>query len=67
MEELKKTTIAELRAKNGKMSQKELAKKVGVTQQTISGWEKDITPIKGEHLIKLCEVLGTTSVELLGV
>ncbi|VTT22654.1 helix-turn-helix family protein [Streptococcus dysgalactiae subsp. equisimilis] len=33
-------TIAELRAKNGKMSQRELAEKLKVTQTSISNWGK---------------------------
>lgn len=38
-------TIAELRAKHNKMSQRELAKELGVTQTSISNWEKDQTKI----------------------
>ena len=62
-----KVTIAELRAKNNKMKQSELAEAVGVSTQTIGAWEKDITIIKGEYLLKLCEVLNTTASDLLGV
>jgi transcriptional regulator, XRE family len=62
-----KVTIAELRARNNKMKQSELAEAVGVTTQTIGAWERDITAIKGEHLLKLCKVLGTTASDLLGV
>lgn len=62
-----KVTIAELRARNNKMKQSELAEAVGVTTQTIGAWERDITIIKGEHLLKLCKVLGTTASDLLGV
>ncbi|RSJ33064.1 transcriptional repressor DicA [Streptococcus gordonii] len=61
-----KVTIAELRAKHNKMRQSDLAKAVGVTTQTIGAWEKDITAIRGEHLLKLCEVLNTTASDLLG-
>lgn len=61
-----KVTIAELRAKRNKMRQSDLAKAVGVTTQTIGAWEKDITAIRGEHLLKLCEVLDTTASDLLG-
>lgn len=32
--------IAELRARKGKMSQRELAEKIGTTQTSISNWEK---------------------------
>lgn len=62
-----KVTIAELRARNNKMRQSELAEAVGVSTQTIGAWEKDITVIKGEHLLKLCKILGTTASDLLGV
>ena len=60
-------TIAELRARHDKMTQSQLAELVGVRAQTINAWEKDITSIKAQHLLKLCEVLGTTSSDLLGV
>lgn len=62
-----KITIAELRARNNKMNQSELAKAVGVTTQTVSAWEKDITVIKAHHLLKLCQVLNTTASDLLGI
>ncbi|HEM4631906.1 TPA: helix-turn-helix domain-containing protein [Streptococcus suis] len=61
-----KITIAELRAKNNKMSQKELASKIGVAYQTIVAWEDDITVIKGDNLLKLCEFFGVSSSDLLG-
>ena len=60
-------TIAELRARHDKMTQSQLAELVGVRSQTINAWEKDITSIKAQHLLKLCEVLGTTASDLLGV
>lgn len=60
-------TIAELRARHDKMTQSQLAELVGVCPQTINAWEKDITSIKAQHLLKLCEVLGTTASDLLGV
>ena len=60
-------TIAELRARHDKMTQSQLAELVGVRPQTINAWEKDITSIKAHHLLKLCEVLGTTASDLLGV
>lgn len=62
-----KITIAELRARHDKMTQKELAELVGVRTQTINAWEKDITSIKAHHLLKLCKILGTTASDLLGV
>lgn len=60
-------TIAELRARHNKMTQSQLAELVGVRAQTINAWEKDITSIKAQHLLKLCEVLETTASDLLGV
>ena len=60
-------TIAELRARHDKMTQSQLAELVGVRAQTINAWEKDITSIKAQHLLKLCEVLGTTASDLFGV
>lgn len=62
-----KITIAELRARQNKMTQKELADLVGVTAQTVVSWEKDITTIKAENLLKLCCVLKTSTSDLLGV
>ncbi|NQG98474.1 helix-turn-helix transcriptional regulator [Streptococcus suis] len=61
-----KITIAELRAKNNKMSQKELASKIGVAYQTIGAWKDDITVIKDDNLLKLCEFFGVSSSDLLG-
>lgn len=46
-------TIAELRAKNNKMSQRELARQLGVTQTSVSNWEKDQSNIGGKHLKSL--------------
>lgn len=60
-------TIAELRAKHGKMSQRELAKELGVTQTSISNWEKDQTKIGGEHLIKLAMLFSVSTDDILGL
>ncbi|HHJ8522102.1 helix-turn-helix domain-containing protein [Streptococcus dysgalactiae] len=59
-------TIAEIRAKNNKMSQEEFGKSLGVSAQTINSWEKDITKIKSRHLIKIYQLYGVRSSELLG-
>lgn len=64
---LEMVTIAELRARNGKMTQKELADSIGTTQTTISAWEKDITVISAPHLIKLCRFFRVSSDSLLGI
>ena len=62
-----KITIAELRARNEKMTQKELAELVGVSTQTVIAWEKDITTIKADNLLKLFNALNTSATELLGI
>lgn len=59
-------TIAEIRAKNGKMSQAAFGETVGVSAQTVHAWEKDITTIRSKHLLKIYEVYGVKSSELLG-
>lgn len=61
------TNIAELRARHGKMSQKELAEKIGTTQTSVSIWEKDINSISAPYLIKICKFFGVSSDELLGL
>lgn len=59
-------TIAELRMRENKMSQRELASAIGVSTQTINAWEKDITVIKGENLIKLCHYFNVKASDILG-
>lgn len=61
------TTIAELRAKNGKMSQRELAKKIGTTQTSISNWEKDPLSMNAKAIVSMCILFGVSSDELLGI
>ncbi|MCW6682034.1 helix-turn-helix transcriptional regulator [Aerococcaceae bacterium NML160702] len=61
-----KITIAELRARNGKMTQQEFAESIGVSPQTVSSWEKNIYSIRPVHLLKVCERYNVTSKELLG-
>lgn len=60
-------TIAELRAKNGKMSQAELAKNIGTSQTTISSWEKDISVISAPHLKRLCLFFNVSADDILGI
>lgn len=68
MTELKpKLTIAELRARNGKMSQKEFGESIGVSPQTVAAWEKNIYIIQSKHLLKLCQVYRVRSDDLLGI
>lgn len=60
-------TIAELRARNGKMTQAELAKNIGTSQTTISAWEKDISVISAPHLKKICLFFNVSADSLLGI
>ena len=60
-----KTTILEIRAKN-KLNQREFGKTVGVTAQTVGSWEKNIKSISAENLIKVCQIYGIKSSDLLG-
>lgn len=59
--------IAELRARNGKMSQEELAKELNVKQSQISRWEDNPLSISSKNLIKLALYFDVTVDELLGV
>lgn len=59
-------TIAELRAKNGKMSQTELAKRLNVAQSTVAGWEQNIESIRGTHLVRLCHEFKVKASDILG-
>ena len=56
--------VRELRREE-KLSQEELGKRVGVHTNTISKWENGAVPNMGK-VIKLAQVLGTTSAYLLG-
>jgi len=60
-------TIAELRARNNKMSQQELAKELGVNVGTIARWERDITTISGTSLKKLAIYFDVSADSLLGI
>lgn len=60
-------TIAELRARNNKMSQSKLAKELGVDVNTVYRWEKDISTISANNLRKLSLFFGVSSDELLGI
>lgn len=60
-------TIAELRARNNKMTQRELAEELGVHQETVSRWEKDISRITSIHLKKLCLFFNVSADDILGI
>lgn len=59
--------IAELRARKGKMSQRELAEKIGTTQTSISNWEKNPLSINAENIVKMAIFFGVSSDEILGI
>lgn len=58
-------TIAEIRAKY-KLNQEEFGKSIGVSKQTVSSWEQDVYRIKSRNLLKIYEVYGISSSDLLG-
>lgn len=60
-------TIAELRARNGKMTQKELAELLGVQPNTVYRWEKYPLSMKAEYIVKLSQTFNVSSDELLGI
>ena len=55
-----------LREQNG-LSQKELAAKLGKSQETISSWENDRTYPKMAQLKELCDLYGCTYETLTGI
>lgn len=58
--------IYELR-KDMKLSQSELAKKVGATQKAIDFWEKGINEPKATYIINLANFFGVSTDYLLGI
>lgn len=62
-----KVTIAELRARRGKMSQQQLADALGTSQTSISLWEHDIFTCSTPYLVKICNYFGVSSDSLLGL
>ncbi len=59
--------IADLRANEGNMTQRELADSLNVTQASISRWEQNQLTIGGENLIKLALFFRVSTDELLGL
>lgn len=49
------------------LTQKQVAKLIGIDQTNISSWENDKTRPEYENLIKLAKIYDTTIDELLGV
>ena len=60
-------SIAELRAKRGKMTQLQLAEALGTSQTSVSLWENDINSISTPYLIKLCRYFGVSADDVLGI
>lgn len=59
--------IAELRARKGKMSQRELAEKIGTTQTSISNLENNPLSMNAENIVKLAMFFGVSSDDILGI
>ncbi len=58
--------LNELRTEN-KLSMKQLAQKINVTDGAISNWENDINEPKISYLIKLAKFFGVSADYLLGL
>lgn len=59
-------TIAELRARNNKMSQQRLADEIGVGVDSVRRWEKNIYTISANNLKKLAMYFNVSADDLLG-
>lgn len=60
-------TIEELRAKHGKMSQRELASILGTTQTSVSNWEKDPLSMSAKSIVSVCKYFNVSSDDILGI
>lgn len=60
-------TIAELRARNNKMSQQNLADAMNVDVSSVRRWENDINAISSTNLKKLCLFFNVSADDLLGI
>jgi transcriptional regulator with XRE-family HTH domain len=58
--------IAQARIKLG-LSQRALAEKLGITQQSVTALERRESIPRSDTLLKLCDVLGVTANDLLGM
>lgn len=52
---------------NAKLSQKEVAEKLGIYQSNVSDWENDVSRPEYEKLIQLKTLYGCSIAKLLGV
>lgn len=50
-----------------KLSQKEVANKLGIHQSNISDWENDVSRPDYEKLIQLAEIYNVTLYQILGI
>ena len=57
--------IKELREEHG-LTQQQLAERMGVTQAAVARWESGENKLNSENLIKLADILNTTTDALLG-
>lgn len=49
------------------LSQAELGARLGVSQQVVAAWERKLTGVHSTNLARLCEELGVSSDQLLGL
>ena len=49
------------------LSQKEVAKQLGLNQSSVSDWENDISRPDYETLFKLCQIYNVSLYQLLGI
>ena len=57
-------TLKAARAAKG-LTQKQLAKKLGIEQATLSNWENDISHVSFYNVDRLCRVLGIDDINVL--
>ena len=60
-----RTRIFDLLDKHG-MEQKAFAAEVGVSEDTVSNWRRGVSKSYSRYLVKIAQVLGTTTSDLLG-
>lgn len=59
--------ISDLRLQKDKMSQRELAEAINVTQASISRWEQNQLSISGANLMKLANFFDVSTDSILGI
>ena len=63
---MKFSTILKMEMEQNHLLQKQLAEKLGTTQQTVSRWIKGVNQPDFETLFAICKILDLTPNELLG-